>query len=757
MNSPKDFSHKDKKIQFMIVLLFSIVCISVGILCFQYYKALQHTVKAETSSYMQEISKQMGTNVSATINNNFFTLETLSVMLQHTPMTSYEEFTSVVQNQQLNWDFQNILLIDSNGTAYDSKGKITTLENAAYLQETIVNKRPSMSSSQSINSIDSIIFTIPIDNFMIDNTPMVALAATYDVSTFDKILSMTAFNGKGYAHITHPDGTSIIRSSSKNALETGYNILNSIAGSDADMQTQVQKVKSDLANGEDGQIEFTLGSAHEYLTYTPLNADEWCLLTFVPVSVVNEKSQLFLHITLLLCSVVTVAFSLLTISLAWTFFRNKRRLEHIAYVDTITGGNTAQRFYELADNIMKNPNQKKYALIYSNIEKFKVLNEQFGTKACDNILHGISFGIQNNLSSHECMGRLFADNFCILIEYINDSELEKRLQIWYHSSTDYVEEKHHRWLPLNLEFGVYLIGSEALTIPAMIDCAKLALTETVQELHGKLRYAIFNEQVRQLLFREKQLEDMMEDSLNNNEFQVYLQPKYLTQNESIGGAEALVRWNNPSEGMIYPDEFISLFEKNGFIIRLDLWVFQEVCKTLRKWLDEGYEPIKISVNCSRIHLKNPDFLSPYQKIIEKYNIPPHFIEIELTETAVFEDVEHFTHTIDHIHAIGFGCSMDDFGSGYSSLNLIQYIPVDTLKIDKIFFRNGTTDLQRTESILGSIITMAKALSMKTVAEGVEHLQQVTMLRRLNCDYIQGYYFARPMPINEFEQLFFQKK
>ncbi|MEG1956842.1 MAG: EAL domain-containing protein, partial [Lachnospiraceae bacterium] len=108
-------------------------------------------------------------------------------------------------------------------------------------------------------------------------------------------------------------------------------------------------------------------------------------------------------------------------------------------------------------------------------------------------------------------------------------------------------------------------------------------------------------------------------------------------------------------------------------------------------------------------------------------------------------------------AIGFGCSMDDFGSGYSSLNLIQYIPVDTLKIDKIFFRNGTTDLQRTESILGSIITMAKALSMKTVAEGVEHLQQVTMLRRLNCDYIQGYYFARPMPINEFEQLFFQKK
>lgn len=222
----------------------------------------------------------------------------------------------------------------------------------------------------------------------------------------------------------------------------------------------------------------------------------------------------------------------------------------------------------------------------------------------------------------------------------------------------------------------------------------------------------------------------------------------------IGGAEALVRWMSSTEGMIYPDEFIPLFERNGFIVQLDLWVFDQVCTTIHTWLDRGLEPIKISVNCSRFHLRNPNFLNSYREICERNRIPAKYIEIELTENTVFENVELLTQTINEIHKMGFGCSMDDFGSGYSSLNLIQDIPVDTLKLDKIFFKNGIKDLQRTESVVKSIITMSKALSMQTVAEGVEERFHVDMLKRLGCSYIQGYYFARPMPIVEFERLTF---
>ncbi|MEG0092224.1 MAG: EAL domain-containing protein, partial [Oscillospiraceae bacterium] len=230
--------------------------------------------------------------------------------------------------------------------------------------------------------------------------------------------------------------------------------------------------------------------------------------------------------------------------------------------------------------------------------------------------------------------------------------------------------------------------------------------------------------------------------------------KYNTQTECIDGAEALVRWNDSEDGMIYPDEFIPLFEKNGFVAKIDLFVFEEVCRLLESWGQRGLPHVKISVNCSRIHLKLPDFLDEYRCIAAKYVLPLNMLEIELTESAVFEDVKSLSSVIREIHSMGFGCSMDDFGSGYSSLNQISEIPVDTLKIDKIFFRSGKSDFERTESVVGSIISMAKALHMCTVAEGVEKRSHVDMLKTMKCDYVQGYYFAKPMPIAEFEKLTF---
>ena len=182
-----------------------------------------------------------------------------------------------------------------------------------------------------------------------------------------------------------------------------------------------------------------------------------------------------------------------------------------------------------------------------------------------------------------------------------------------------------------------------------------------------------------------------------------------------------------------------------------MWVFEAVCHCIRTWEDIGITPVKVSVNCSRVHLKNPNFLERYLEIAQKVGVSPHLLEIELTENVVFEDVVHLSRIIDDIHAAGFGCSMDDFGSGYSSLNLISDIPVDTIKLDKVFFRNTTKDFERTESVVKSILTMSRSLGMITVAEGVEERTQVDMLKRLGCDYIQGYFFARPMPVPEFEK------
>lgn len=736
----------------MVAALFLIICLAIGVLCLQYYWKLQDTVTNESSGYLQEISKQIGANASRTIDDNFSVLETVAMVLQTSDVETYSELQPVAQAQQDYWNYETVMLIDERGIAYNAQGTVVTLQNDEYLRQAIIDRERSMSASQVVGGKECIVFVIPVEDLVIDGINMRALAASYDLGTFDQILSMSAFDGKGYSMIIRRDGSVVVRSSSENAFESGYNVLSTLSTAVLDKGGSLSQVKADIANGKSGMAGLTYEGKHVYLSYTPVKAKEWCILSVVPVSVVNAKSQLLLRITLMLCSIITLAFGALILILMLSAYYHKKKLEQIAFVDPVTGGNTIQKFYLLAEERFNSAAGVGYALIFVNVEKFKVLNEQYGRVLCDKMLQNIERGIASDLTEKECMGRLFADNFCVLAEGRDEAVLLERMNHWYENAKNGQEREGLVWLAPIMEFGVYHIENEIIPFTQMVDRAKLALREADRELHGKLRCAVYNDAARRALFREKQLEDMMEEALQKREFQVYLQPKYRLNPEHIGGAEALIRWISPSEGMIYPDEFISLFEKNGFIVQLDSFVLEEVCRTMRKWLDAGLAPVKVSVNCSRVHLRNMQFLSRYQEICSRYEVPTKYIEIEVTENVVFEDVALLAKTIDSIHEAGFGCSMDDFGSGYSSLSMIKDIPVDTIKLDKVFFRDGAKDFDRMESVISSILDMSRSLHMETVAEGVEERVQVDMLKRLGCDLIQGYFFAKPMPIVEFEKL-----
>ncbi|MEG0026742.1 MAG: EAL domain-containing protein [Raoultibacter sp.] len=753
----KKFSVKNIRSYMLAGLLFCVVTLLVGIACFQYYLQLQDTVKTEAGGYMMEISKQIGTNASKTIDDNFSVLSTVAAVLEDPRINTYAQLQSLINRQRNLWHYEKMLLIDSSGVAYDDQGKTVVLENTECVRNAVINRVPSLTTSQVIAGQESVVFAIPLNDVVIEGKTMLALATSYDSATFDTLLSMTAFEGQGYAHIVRGDGSVVIRSSSPNALETGYNILNSLSSATLIGKKSWDDVKADIASGGNGQIEFSMGSEREYMTYLPLATQGWSLLTFVPVSAVNAKSNILMNITLLLCGSIALSFSLLTVFLVLTFYRSRKKLERIAYVDSVTGGNTIERFYELANACLKAVDKDRHALIYVNIEKFKLLNEQFGKDACDEILRSIECGISSDLGKHECVGRQAADNFCVLVRYETEDLMAHRFEAWCENAERTMEENGFSWVPLTMGFGVFLIEDTSMPFTYMIDRAKLALSEASSVFQGKMRYALYDEAIRRLIVREKELEDMMEPALAQGEFQVYLQPKYDVQTELVSGAEALVRWESASEGMLFPDEFIPLFEKNGFIIELDFWVFEVVCKTLRSWIDAGIEPVKVSVNCSRMHLRDTDFIARYQALAERYDVPRRYLEIELTENTVFEDVEHLSQIIGEIRAQGFGCSMDDFGSGYSSLNLIQDIPVDTLKLDKVFFKKSAIGTERSEAVIESIISMSKALCMETVAEGIEERFQVDLLKRLHCDYAQGYFFARPLPIVQFEQLVFKRQ
>ncbi len=733
---------------------FAVACLVMGITSFQYYTQLQSTIRTETSGYLQEITRRIASNVDRIVEDNQANLYTVATILSSSDIDSFTGTSFVVGNQKQYWNFEDILFINESGKAYSSSGTPVVLNNDHFFTAAIVEHRASISNTQMINGAERILMSVPLEGVTVGGERMMAVAAVFDPASFERALSMDAFNSMASSAIIDANGTVVVRPSDSASIDTGYNILTTISNASMDEDSCIDRVKASMSNGVPDQMSFTLNGLRYYALYTPISFENWHMLTFVPADIVNARSDAMLQTTLVLCGLITLVSAVLIALILFISSRNKRRLENLAYVDAVTKGHTTEKFAELARSSLDNEDGPVYALMFSNIEKFKVLNERYGESECDDMLRMFHHAIEKNLRKGEAIGRIAADNFSILLEYETDEVLAERLLTCFADAEVYAAENHPIWTLPAVDFGVFVIDDRTLPLPKMIDRAKIALKGYRKNINNKIRIAYYDDVFRQKLLRDKELEERMENALSSGEFKVYLQPKYHLPDKKIIGAEALSRWQEPDGSMIYPDEFIPLFERNGFIVQLDLWVFEEVCRLLRTWLNEGNEPIKVSVNCSRVHLRNLKFLDRYCEIASRHDVPRKLLEIELTESIAMEDADYFSSVVVAIREAGFSCSIDDFGSGYSSLNMIRNLSVDTMKLDKMFFREDDGDPQRMAAVVKGIIDMAKALQMCIVAEGVEKENQVCLLEELGCDCIQGYVFARPMPVSDFEKLAF---
>ena len=307
-------------------------------------------------------------------------------------------------------------------------------------------------------------------------------------------------------------------------------------------------------------------------------------------------------------------------------------------------------------------------------------------------------------------------------------------------------------LHLNLSIGVYQIKKEDSEINKILDKAFMARAK-IKGLYDNNFY-IFDEVIENQLLEEQKIESSMEEALENREFKVVYQPKTITKTEKVTGAEALVRWNKNGE-MISPGKFIPLFEKNKFIIKLDLYIFEQVCQDMNCWREKyGFMPI-IGVNFSKTHFIDENFIKDYVEITDKYRIPRNKIDLEITESAAIDENIDTIKILNKIKEQGFTISIDDFGTGYSSLSMIQSMPIDIIKIDKVFVDKA--DLQSQNNIINYIMVIAKHLGVKTIVEGVETKEQVEFIRKLGCDVIQGYYYSKPISREEFEEYFNQNQ
>lgn len=411
--------------------------------------------------------------------------------------------------------------------------------------------------------------------------------------------------------------------------------------------------------------------------------------------------------------------------------------------DALTGVYIKEFFYAHAEALLEEHQDEAYDVVYADVDDFKMINARYGYRAGDDLLKYLARSFQRIAGKNGLVGRISGDIFVLLLPRrasVTQAELEASF------------EKDFKDAPvkgIQLKFGIYQVTDRSLPLSEMADRAKLA-ARTVKHQY-RLHYAIYDEAMMAHALREHQLANDMEEALEEHQFVVYLQPKHETRDRTVSGAEALVRWIHPELGFISPGEFIPLFERNGFVTRIDEYMLREVCRLLHEWILEGQTPVPVSVNVSRVDFARPDLPDLIAQVVDDAAIPHELIHLEVTESAYTENPKQIIAAVALLRESGFLIEMDDFGSGYSSLNMLSELPIDILKLDMRFMK-GDNDLNKggKRNILSFIVSLSKWLQLPTIAEGVETEEEYALLCSMGCNQIQGYYFSRPMPAQDFK-------
>lgn len=448
-------------------------------------------------------------------------------------------------------------------------------------------------------------------------------------------------------------------------------------------------------------------------------------------------------------SIVFYFFSLLVSISIFAFVnkRNQKELEETVSIDKLTGILNRVGFEAAATSLLqKNPGTQR-VIVEFDIDNFKGINEAFGYVAGDQLLCELAAAI-SLWQEHDCLcARIDADDFVLLTEWTDTflSELEKNLQ----QVTE--EQKFLKSFgDIHFTFGVYAIDNSQESIKSIMDKANTA--HKTAKVHEHKSLVWYDEQLLLKLKQERTYRERIHHGLAMGEFELYLQPKVELIGMSLMGAEALVRWNLPGNGLVFPDAFIPLFEKDGSIADLDYYMLEQSCAYLRKQLDRGNPPIVISVNFSRVTLYQQMFYENFLEIVNHFKLPSHCIEIEVTESAFNQIADSVLQTLSRLRADGFYISMDDFGAGYSNLNMLSKLPIHIMKLDREFIK----EIDHNENMKGviiSVVELAHTMGIQVVCEGVEQPEHIAFLQEVGCDYAQGYYFSRPIPQTAFTELY----
>ena len=426
--------------------------------------------------------------------------------------------------------------------------------------------------------------------------------------------------------------------------------------------------------------------------------------------------------------------------------RNTQKLidEHIN-IDPISGYGNFARFVDDSE-IMLKYKDVNYVVGVIDISNFKAINDYYGRNQGDRILKSVADRIHDIIMPDGIFTRMFADRFVFMINFLDINSLKYIIET-YLEDIEFEIEELREVIKINCNCGMYIIEDYGEDVNMMID--KAAIASKLSKKSISKMVTILDNNINYDIARKQKLTYKMSKALNNHEFVPYIQPKVSFRDGHIVGGEALVRWMSPEDGMIAPNDFIPLFEQNGFVNKVDFYMLERICAMIKKRSEWGRYTVPISVNQSRMHVYDTVYINKLINTFDKYGINKNNIVFELTESAFTENTDDMIDLIRRMSKLGYNISMDDFGCGYSSLNMLNLLPISELKLDKQFLDDES---EKSRYIIKSIVNLAHGLGIKIVCEGVETAEQVEFLTNIGCDIAQGYYYAKPMPMNEFEKL-----
>lgn len=722
------------------LILLAAVIVAVCVLLIWNTLSLQRAITHRTEMYVNGVALQLASDLDNRLTKVTVDLEMLadSVIRIEEDQGQETAVCSFLERKAAILDFTALAVIKENGDmlcSQEVKGDWHELPGIT----------ASFQGENGVSFVEGrgILYSIPLIR---EDSVVGVLAGLRDEENMQRLIQPESFYGRGLSCIVDTGGNVLI---SPTDIEPFKELEDIFREGEAPAVQDIRQMQENMKRQESGIFSFTaVDGSNLVLSYFPLRTYGWVLLTLVPSDVISAEVENFITQTVCIVVVVILLFVAILVAFFQIYRNHFRQMERVAFVDPLTGGGNNAAFQLRCRQLLAAAPPGTFTVVLLNVKDFKLINENFGSEEGDRTLTYIMNCLNKAVGPEEAAARADADLFFLCLKEKDPETIRSRLKALSETVNAFNRTLSTPYY-LILQPGAYIVDDPALEVTVIQDRAKTACRNRMADQDGECVF--YDAAFTQRLQKERDLNALFEGSLENGDFQVYLQPKVWVENGSLGGAEALVRWNHPQRGMIYPSDFISLFEKNGKICRLDFYVFEEVCRAIHRWARNGMRLFPVSVNLSRQHFDDPEVLLKFKDIADRYEIPAGLLELELTESIFFDDqrIENVKHQIRKMHRLGFRCSLDDFGAGYSSLGLLMEFDVDAVKLDRRFFLDVSRE--KTQVVVRSIVELAEKLGADIVAEGIETPEQLAFLKTVGCRLVQGYIFSKPLPLPEFEE------